>query len=162
MRLGRAATYGVLAMLAIDRDRDRDRDRDGDGHRDGHRRVRRGATARQIAESSGIPCEYLRKVLQRLTRARLVRSERGRTGGFYLRRSLDRITLLHVIEAIEGPIDELAFFDDDLLGPRPDPTARRLKRWRHDAAAQLRQLLRRTTLRNMLQRESNGVKHRMT
>lgn len=47
---------------------------------------------------------HLSKVLQRLTRAGLVRSVRGPGGGHALGRSAEQITLLDVYEAIEGQI----------------------------------------------------------
>ena len=173
MRLGRAATYGVLAMLAIAQRADGaravrqrsdnrlvPRPRGGNGASaaaSAPAEAANGATARDIAQHSGIPCEYLRKVLQRLTRARLVRSERGRAGGFYLRRSLERITLLDVVQAIEGPVDEMAFFDDDALDVRHLPAAASLKRWRRTAASQLRELLRQTTLRDIIAQDRRAA-----
>ncbi len=46
----------------------------------------------------------LAKVFQRLVKSGLVKSRRGKSGGFVLRRSAAEITLLQIYEAIEGPI----------------------------------------------------------
>lgn len=46
---------------------------------------------------------HLSKVMQRLTRAGIVSSTRGRNGGFLLRGDPAQVTLLDVYEAIEGP-----------------------------------------------------------
>jgi len=62
-------------------------------------------SARRIAEALDASEAHLSKVLQRLAKARLVTSTRGPTGGFNLGRPGDRITLLEVYEAIEGPLD---------------------------------------------------------
>jgi len=45
---------------------------------------------------------YLAKVTAALTRARIVRSNRGAQGGLLLARPLNEITLLHVVTAIQG------------------------------------------------------------
>lgn len=135
MRLGRASAYGLLALMTIAQ-------RNGDTP---------GATAHQIADATHVPVEYLRKVLQRLCRARLVRSERGRTGGFRLRRPIQRITLLEVVEAIEGPIDDIAILDDVLLETAPHGASQKLRRWRHGAASKLRDLLKQTSLEDIFQ-----------
>jgi Rrf2 family protein len=60
---------------------------------------------REIAESCLMPPGRLLKILQQLVRARMLASERGPSGGFRLRRAPEDISLLEVIEALEGPID---------------------------------------------------------
>ncbi len=60
--------------------------------------------AGEIAESAGIPRSFLSKILQDFTRVGLVSSFRGMGGGFSLARNPHGITLLEVVEAIEGPV----------------------------------------------------------
>jgi len=49
-----------------------------------------------IAEATGLPRNYLSKTLHALTRAGILRSERGPRGGFRLARTADRLTLAAV------------------------------------------------------------------
>lgn len=63
-------------------------------------------TTSEAAEALGVSENHLSKVLQRLTKAGLVRSIRGPKGGYRLARSADEVTLLDVYEAIEGPLPE--------------------------------------------------------
>lgn len=58
----------------------------------------------EIARSKNIPKSFLAKILQRLVKAKIVKSLRGVKGGFQLARKPKEISLLDVIEAIEGPI----------------------------------------------------------
>ena len=59
------------------------------------------ATTEQVAGRAGVPAAYLAKLLQSLTRAGLVRSQRGVGGGVGLARDPGSISLLDVVTAIE-------------------------------------------------------------
>ena len=61
-----------------------------------------GNETRALAVACGEPAPYLGKVLQKLARAGLLRSKRGRTGGFVLGRPASEITLADVVLAVEG------------------------------------------------------------
>jgi Rrf2 family protein len=58
--------------------------------------------ASTLAEFHGVSPTYLAKHLQALSRAGLVRSTPGQVGGYLLTREPDQITLLEVVEAIDG------------------------------------------------------------
>lgn len=58
----------------------------------------------EIAREMGIPRSLLAKILQKLVKAGIIRSFRGIGGGFRLDREPGDISLLDVIEAIQGPI----------------------------------------------------------
>lgn len=59
---------------------------------------------RHIAEWQQVPAPFLRKILQDLCRAGLVLVRRGVFGGYALARSPEQITVLEVIEAVDGPL----------------------------------------------------------
>jgi Rrf2 family protein len=58
----------------------------------------------EISKGKCVPKSFLAKILQKLTKASIVKSYRGVKGGFELARSPKNITLLDVIEAIQGPV----------------------------------------------------------
>jgi len=58
---------------------------------------------REISDALKIPFHFLTKILQLLSRAKIVETLRGARGGVQLYRSPQRITLREVIESIDGP-----------------------------------------------------------
>jgi Rrf2 family protein len=58
----------------------------------------------EISERQNIPPSFLSKIFQNLARAGIVSSSRGTGGGFTLIKDPREITLLEVVEAIEGQI----------------------------------------------------------
>lgn len=59
----------------------------------------------QIASKGEMPERFLLQVLRSLVNHGVLRSTRGVDGGYMLIRSPNEISLLDVIEAIEGPLD---------------------------------------------------------
>ena len=62
------------------------------------------ALRRDIVRLHTIPSDFSSKILRRLVKANLLVATRGTHGGFALARPAGNITLLHVVEAIEGPL----------------------------------------------------------
>jgi len=60
---------------------------------------------RQIAEQENIPAHFLAKILQQLARKGLLRSSKGPTGGFCLRLPAKQISLVQLVEALDGLTD---------------------------------------------------------
>jgi Rrf2 family protein len=58
----------------------------------------------ELAERQGIPVRFLGAILRQLRTADIVRSVRGRDGGFALARPAAKISLADVIRAVEGPL----------------------------------------------------------
>jgi Rrf2 family protein len=86
LQLSPAAELGVRACLVLT-------EHYGDGP----------VTLAKIGEASDLSGEYLAKVLSMLSRANIVKSVRGKHGGYTLARQPVEINLLQVIEAVEGP-----------------------------------------------------------
>jgi Rrf2 family protein len=59
-------------------------------------------TAKEIADTYGIPYELLSKVLQKLTKSGLISSHQGMRGGYALARAPAEIPVSLIISAIEG------------------------------------------------------------
>lgn len=87
MRLGKASAFGVFATVHI-----------------AEHAEECPVPAKDISAACGIPLAHLNKILQQLVRSRILRSERGPSGGFSLRSPPSKITLLEIVEAIDGPI----------------------------------------------------------
>lgn len=62
---------------------------------------------KEIADKLAIPQPYLAKILQVLARKKILHSTKGPHGGFYLLTPADKLTLMDIIDAIDG----MNFFD---------------------------------------------------
>ena len=87
MQITRAGEYGVLGLLNLSR-----------------RAHGARVMIEEVSREENIPRNFLAKIFQSLARAGLVRSLRGSGGGFLLARQPSEITVLEIIEAIEGKI----------------------------------------------------------
>jgi len=92
LELTRRGDYGVRAMLAL-----AEADLGGSSSR-----AASCLSVPQLAARMAIPPGILPSVMQRLARAGLVTAREGRAGGYALARPASSISLLEVIEAIEG------------------------------------------------------------
>ena len=86
--LTRRADYAVRIMLEL-----------GDKADSGQR-----MPAIQVAQKAGIPLAFSRKIVADLVRAGLVQTYSGPNGGLTLTQPVASINLVHILEAIEGPI----------------------------------------------------------
>lgn len=87
MRVSRSTGYALLAVGYIAKNQ-------GDGV----------VLSQDISSQYDIPLEYLLKILQQLVRANVLRSKRGPRGGFSMAKPANKITMLEVIEAVDGPL----------------------------------------------------------
>ena len=112
MRMSAKAEYAVRAMIQLATV--------GEGVR---------VTTDELATAQGIPPQFLVDILSELRTARLVRSHRGRDGGYELARPGAEISIADVLRCIDGP---LASVRDIGLGDLPytGPTAALTDVWR--------------------------------
>ena len=87
LKLTKRADYGLIAMRHL-----------AEHSRQG------SCSAKDLAESYGIPQEALAKILQRLAKAGLLISQHGMNGGYMLARDSRHISALEVIQAVDGPL----------------------------------------------------------
>ena len=104
MQITRQADYAVRAVLYLARLEPNQR-----------------AATSQVAQEQHIPPSFLAKIISQLSIAGLLHTSRGARGGVTLAREPKEITLLEVIEAIDGPImlnecvseNSICTFDDE-------------------------------------------------
>lgn len=69
-----------------------------------------------VAEADNLPLSYLEHLVAKLREAGLVTSTRGAHGGYRLARPADEITMLEVVQALEGPVAPMECFHTDSEG----------------------------------------------
>lgn len=115
----------------------------------------RPTQARQIAEYLGVPTDSALKILQTLARHRIIRSQLGRSGGYRLQQDPHDVTLLAVIEAVEGPIMA------DVALPPSVGSARYaadvLRQMCETAVTDIRRALSSTTMADLLPSEADSL-----
>jgi Rrf2 family protein len=87
MRLSTKGRYAVRAMLALAL------------HQQGS-----PLSLREISRREGISDKYLEQIFLRLKRAGLIKAVRGANGGYLLGRKPKEITLIEILEGVEGSL----------------------------------------------------------
>ena len=78
----------------------------------------RPVASHAIAQARVIPSRFLLKVLQPLVSARILLSVRGPHGGYRLARPASEISLLDILEAVDGPIrGQAPLLEEENHGP---------------------------------------------
>jgi Rrf2 family protein len=95
MKLSSKGEYGVLALIDI-----------------ALHEQNRPLQLNQIAKDQSIPKQYLDQLMLSLKKAGLVRSVRGPHGGYSLARPANTITLLDIVNILEGPVENVNFLDN--------------------------------------------------
>ncbi len=81
----------------------------------------RPVPAVRLAELHDVSSSYLAKQLQALSRAGLIRAAQGYAGGYELARPADEITVLDVVEAVDGPQPAFTCTEIRQRGPLATP-----------------------------------------
>jgi Rrf2 family protein len=130
MRVSRSTGYALLAVGYIAKNQ-------GEGV----------VLSQDISKRYDIPLEYLLKILQQLVRANVLRSKRGPRGGFSLAKPTNKITMLEVIEAVDGPLTgELNLSDQ----AGRDPYATKAEHTYNKAISQAKGVFEKTRLSSLL------------
>jgi Rrf2 family protein len=129
MRLTRASSYAIHALAFMA------------GQKSG-----RPVASHVIAQARGIPERFLLKVLKPLVSARVLQSVKGPNGGYRLAKTPADITLLEVLEAVDGPIRGQASMT---ANGHVTPLDRQLDQISHQAAEQLRRHLQKVRLSDL-------------
>lgn len=87
MRISRAATYGILAAIQLSESS-----------------ASPPIPCSQLAQLGDMPERFLLQVLRSLVNEGILKSTRGVDGGYRLAKPLPQITLLEIVEAIDGPV----------------------------------------------------------
>lgn len=101
MLLNQTAVYGLRAMAVL-------------------AKLGPGETlnAGQLSERTGVPRQYLSKVMRKLVVAKLVRAQRGRGGGFCIQKPPHQIHLMDVLAALELEVDHGCAFGFTACDPK--------------------------------------------
>ena len=104
-------------------------------------------SAIHISKEYDIPIEYLFKILQPLVKANVLQSKKGPKGGYALARPAKDITLLEIIESIEGPmLRHIQLIERS----NNEPSIRKMEEVCQSASEKTRELYSKTTLAKML------------
>ena len=101
MNISQAVEYGIRGIIHMARDK-------GDGP----------LLVMNIAQAEDISPTFLHKIFKRMVQGRILNSRRG--VGYTLARPPESITLLEIVEAIEGPIQLRRCVVDEDYCPRSD------------------------------------------
>jgi Rrf2 family protein len=112
----------------------------------------------EIADSQGIPENYLRRLLIELKRGGLVASQKGPSGGYMLARPPARITMAEVVEIIEGDYTPVECLEDSSSTcPRDQPCAMR-EVWR-EVRDSVNGILRGVTLQSLSEKRNKAINY---
>ena len=96
MKLSSKGNYALIAMVELAR-----------------KQKDKPIPLRVIAEDLGLSNNYLRQLFMDMAANGIVDSIRGPNGGYYLSNELDRISVLQIIEAVEGELQITDCIDED-------------------------------------------------
>jgi Rrf2 family protein len=105
-----------------------------------------------IAAARGIPERFLLKVLKPLVSARVLLSIKGPNGGYRLAKTPNQISMLEILEAVDGPIRGQAPLSEGSNGPLNE----KLEKICKDSAETVRKTLEKIRLSDLVGGKSGG------
>ena len=90
MKISKTAEYGLLAVEFVAKN-----------SKDGL------VTTSSVSKEYGIPRIYLSRIMHELVRANILESRRGPNGGYTLARPAEEITMLEIVETLDGSLDHM-------------------------------------------------------
>ncbi len=88
LTISNKSRYGIAALLAL-----------AEYYNSGLLQIR------EIATRCSIPHQFLEQIFNRLGKAGIIKSTRGKNGGYELAKPPAQITVLHIVNALEGDIE---------------------------------------------------------
>jgi Rrf2 family protein len=87
LTISNKSRYGIAALLAL-----------AEFYNSGLLQIK------DIASRCDIPHQFLEQIFNRLVKAGILKSTRGKNGGYQLAKPPEQITVLHIVNALEGNI----------------------------------------------------------
>lgn len=75
-------------------------------------------SARELCDEHNVPFDVMSKTLQRLGHAEILRSVKGKSGGYQVIKDLSTVSLLEVMEAVMGEVAAVNCLKSDCSCPR--------------------------------------------
>jgi len=95
LTISNKSRYGIAALLAL-----------AEFYNSGLLQIK------DIASRCDIPHQFLEQIFNRLGKAGIIKSTRGKNGGYELARPPGQITVLHIVTALEGEIEFVSKTDE--------------------------------------------------
>ena len=141
MRLSKRGEYGLRAMIDLA----------------SWTQERNLVPIKEIAEREHIPVKFLEQILLTMKNAGLVSSRMGASGGYYLARPTDQITLGQIIRLLDGPLAPIRCVSQMAYEPCscPDETSCGLRSVMFEVRNAISDILDHKTLADVVHREES-------
>ena len=95
LTISNKSRYGITALLAL-----------AEFYNSGRLSIK------DIASRCDIPHQFLEQIFNRLGKAGIIKSTRGKNGGYELAKPPEQISVLHIVNALEGDIEFVSKSED--------------------------------------------------
>jgi Rrf2 family cysteine metabolism transcriptional repressor len=111
-------------------------------------------STKELAKRNNIPNKFLEHILLTLRRGRILNSQKGPQGGYYLARPPEHITLAEVIRMLDGPLAPVSCVSETAFEPCgcPDMEACGLRKVMKNLRDVIAQTMEETTLADLITR----------